>query len=88
MIKSYFLISRQGRCRLSVVNHDCEVGLRRRTYHILSGSVLGVWTYLEGVFSRHGGNNNKMQIARVKTANGRLVGECTLLVCCNTTDNV
>ena len=54
----------------------CEVGLHRRHYYILSSSVLGVWTHLEGVFARHssGHNNNRMQIARVQTARKRLVG--------------
>ena len=65
---------RQGRCRLSTVGHPCEVGLRRRTYHILAGSVLGVWTHLEGVFVRHSGHNSRMQIARVRMPNKRLVG--------------
>ena len=51
----------QGRCKLSLPSRPCEVGLRRRHYYILSGSVLGVWTHLEGVFTRHGGHNNRMQ---------------------------
>lgn len=68
---------RQGRCKLSLVGHPCEVGLRRRTYHILAGSVLGVWTQLEGVFLRHGGHNSRMQIARVRMPTKRLVGECS-----------
>eukprot|EP00731_Ephydatia_muelleri_P023466 Em0015g1049a len=64
----------QGKCRLKVGGAGiCEVGLRRRTYHVLSGSVLGVWTHVEGVFARHTGHNNRMQIARVR-ANKRLVG--------------
>ena len=72
---------RQGKCRLSTVGHPCEIGLRRRTYHILAGSVLGVWTHLEGVFVRHSGHNSRMQIARVRMPNKRLVGtsaECWL----------
>ena len=68
--------ARQGRCKLLVLGRPCEVGLRRRHYYILSGSVLGVWTHLEGVFARHssGHNNNRMQIARVQTTRKRLVG--------------
>ena len=72
---------RQGKCRLSTVGHPCEIGLRRRTYHILAGSVLGVWTHLEGVFVRHSGHNSRMQIARVRMPSKRLVGtsaECWL----------
>lgn len=69
------ILCRQGKCRLKVGGAGtCEVGLRRRTYHVLSGSVLGVWTHVEGVFARHTGHNNRMQIARVR-ANKRLVGK-------------
>ena len=71
---------RQGKCRLSTVGHPCEIGLRRRTYHILAGSVLGVWTHLEGVFVRHSGHNSRMQIARVRMPNKRLVGTSAVLV--------
>ena len=55
---------RQGKCRNST---SCVVGLRHRTYHILSGSVLGVWTHIEGVFARHSTHNPRMQIIRVRT---------------------
>ena len=37
--------------------------------------MLGVWTHLEGVFARHSGHNNRMQIARVQTPKKRLVGK-------------
>ena len=67
------LVYRQGHCRNT---GQCEVGLRRRAYYILSGSVLGVWCHLEGVLNRTGGHNNRMQIVRVKTREGhRLVGK-------------
>jgi hypothetical protein len=68
----------QGRCKLSVMGQACEVGLRRRHYYILSGSVLGVWTHLEAVLARHSGHNNRMQIARVQTSRKRLVDEWLL----------
>ena len=71
-------LCRQGRCKLSVMGRVCEVGLRRRHYYILSGSVLGVWTHLEAVLARHSGHNNRMQIARVQTSRKRLVGEWLL----------
>lgn len=64
----------QGRCKLSIVNHPCEVGMRRRTYHILTGSLLGVWTHFEGVFARHPSQAHKMQIVRVHTPGRKLVG--------------
>ena len=73
-----FPLCRQGRCKLSVMGRACEVGLRRRHYYILSGSVLGVWTHLEAVLARHSGHN-RMQIARVQTSRKRLVGEWLLL---------
>ena len=73
-----FPLCRQGRCKLSVMGRACEVGLRRRHYYILSGSVLGVWTHLEAVLARHSGHNNRMQIARVQTSRKRLVGEWLL----------
>ena len=57
------------------MGQQCEIGLRRRHYHILTGSVLGVWTHLEGVLARHSGHNNRMQITRVQSARRRLVGE-------------
>lgn len=63
---------RQGKCRHST---SCVVGLRHRTYHILSGSVLGVWTHIEGVFARHSTHNPRMQIVRVRTPEKRLCGK-------------
>ena len=67
--------SPQGKCRHTMAGQQCNAGVRRRAYHILSGSVLGVFSQLEGVFSRHGGSNSRMQIARVRVPNKRLVGE-------------
>uniref|UniRef100_A0A4W3J911 Protein strawberry notch homolog 1 n=1 Tax=Callorhinchus milii TaxID=7868 RepID=A0A4W3J911_CALMI len=55
----------------------CEVGLRCRSYHVLCGSVLSVWTKVEGVLASVSGSNVKMQIVRLKTEDGqRIVGEC------------
>lgn len=53
-----------------------KVGLRRRTYTILSGSVLAVWHRVETLLSNQGGTgNNKMQVIRLKTAEGnKIVG--------------
>lgn len=53
-----------------------QVGLRRRTYSILSGSVLSVWGRVENILSRYGGSgHNKMQVIRLKTQEGKkLVG--------------
>lgn len=49
--------------------------MRRRTYHVLTGSLLGVWTHLEGVFTRYPTQNHKIQIVRVHCDNKKLVGK-------------
>lgn len=55
----------------------CEVGLRCRTYYVLCGSVLSVWTKVEGVLASVSGTNVKMQIVRLRTEDGqRIVGGC------------
>lgn len=57
--------------------HDCEVGLRRRTYNVVSGSVLSVWSRVEGVLAtKMGTHNNKMQVVRLRIDDGqKIVGE-------------
>ncbi|KAJ8954252.1 hypothetical protein NQ318_005848 [Aromia moschata] len=58
----------RGNCRNVSLGHDCEVGLRRRTYNVVSGSVLSVWSRVEGVLaSKIGSQNNKMQVIRLRT---------------------
>ncbi|XP_063628305.1 protein strawberry notch [Cydia splendana] len=53
---------------------SCEVGLRRRTYHVLSGSVLAVWARVEAVLAQRS-QLNKMQVVRIKTDQGlKIVG--------------
>ena len=49
--------------------------MRRRTYHVLTGSLLGVWSHLEGVFARFPSQNHKMQIIRVHCDKKKLVGK-------------
>lgn len=68
----------RGNCRNVNLGHDCEVGLRRRTYNVVSGSVLSVWSRVEGVLtSKNGSHNNKMQVIRLKTDDGlKIVGTC------------
>ena len=60
----------------------CEIGLRTRTYHVLSGSVLSVWSKVENVLtSLPGGNSSKMQIIRLRTDDKRrIVGKLTKLI--------
>ncbi|CAL4135387.1 unnamed protein product, partial [Meganyctiphanes norvegica] len=65
----------QGNCRRVSMGVECDIGTRRRTYHILCGLVLNVWAQVENVLAGSGGRNNKMQVIRVKTTDGdKLVG--------------
>lgn len=66
----------RGNCRNVSLGMDCEIGLRRRTYTVLSGSVLSVWARVENILaSRNSGNNSKMQVIRLKTTEGpKIVG--------------
>lgn len=56
---------------------ECEIGLRRRTYHVLCGLVLNVWARVEDVLaSAPHSAATKMQVVRLKTSDGiKLVGE-------------
>ncbi len=48
--------------------------MRRRTYSVLSGSVLAVWSRVENVLARFGTHgNNKMQVIRLKTSEGKKI---------------
>lgn len=43
----------------------CEIGLRRKTYNVLTGSVLAVWNKVEDTLARDGsarGSAAKMQV--------------------------
>ncbi|XP_046873856.1 protein strawberry notch homolog 1 isoform X3 [Hypomesus transpacificus] len=65
----------RGNCRKASVGLQCEIGLRCRTYYVLCGSVLSVWTKVEGVLASVSGTNVKMQIVRLRTEDGqRIVG--------------
>uniref|UniRef100_A0A8C7ME22 Protein strawberry notch homolog 1 n=1 Tax=Oncorhynchus kisutch TaxID=8019 RepID=A0A8C7ME22_ONCKI len=65
----------RGNCKKASVGLQCEVGLRCRTYYVLCGSVLSVWTKVEGVLASVSGTNVKMQIVRLRTEDGqRIVG--------------
>eukprot|EP00062_Callorhinchus_milii_P021645 gi/632978590/ref/XP_007905998.1/ PREDICTED: protein strawberry notch homolog 1 isoform X5 [Callorhinchus milii] len=65
----------RGNCKKVSIGLVCEVGLRCRSYHVLCGSVLSVWTKVEGVLASVSGSNVKMQIVRLKTEDGqRIVG--------------
>ncbi|KAI4901051.1 hypothetical protein NFI96_034329 [Prochilodus magdalenae] len=65
----------RGNCKKASVGLQCEIGLRCRTYFVLCGSVLSVWTKVEGVLASVSGSNVKMQIVRLRTEDGqRIVG--------------
>ncbi|XP_055677272.1 protein strawberry notch isoform X2 [Lutzomyia longipalpis] len=63
----------RGNCRNVSMGQDCEVGLRRRTYTVLAGSVLAVWSRVENVLAARTGANNKMQVIRMKTKEGQKI---------------
>lgn len=68
---------RRGNCKKASAGLQCEIGLRCRTYFVLCGSVLSVWTKVEGVLASVSGTNVKMQIVRLRTEDGqRIVGKC------------
>lgn len=58
-----------GNCKNVSMGIDCEVGLRRRTYNVLAGSVLSVWSRVEHILSARSSNNSKMQVIRLRTGN-------------------
>ena len=62
-----FLIphGRKGNCKNKTLGMECEVGLRLKTYNVLCGSVLSVWTTVESILSQDGnrkGSAGKMQV--------------------------
>lgn len=66
----------QGNCKnKSALGIDCEIGLRRRSYNVLAGSVLSVWSRVESILATRSGNNSKMQVIRLRTDDGmKIVG--------------
>ncbi|XP_016121156.1 protein strawberry notch homolog 1-like, partial [Sinocyclocheilus grahami] len=65
----------RGNCKKVSVGLQCDIGLRCRTYYVLCGSVLSVWTKVEGVLASVSGANVKIQIVRLRTEDGqRIVG--------------
>ncbi|CAB4057791.1 Protein strawberry notch homolog 2,Protein FORGETTER 1,Protein strawberry notch,Protein strawberry notch homolog 1 [Lepeophtheirus salmonis] len=84
-VKNESLSERQLKYALTLTGIHCEVGLRRKTYNVLAGSVLTVWTQVETVLTHDGnrkGIGSKMQISfssflggKKKLENGkRIVG--------------
>ncbi|GAB0092971.1 Protein strawberry notch [Sergentomyia squamirostris] len=63
----------RGNCRNVSMGQECEVGLRRRTYTVLAGSVLTVWSRVENILTTRSSSNNKMQVIRMKTKEGQKI---------------
>lgn len=65
----------RGNCKNVTLGQECEVGLRRRSYNVLAGSVLSVWSRVESVLAARSGHNSKMQVVRLRTDEGlKIVG--------------
>lgn len=66
---------RSGKCSRRSTGLLCDVGLRQRVYHILSGSILSLWEMIEKTLPSQM-TANKLQMARMKTADGqRVIGK-------------
>ncbi|XP_059147348.1 protein strawberry notch homolog 1-like isoform X2 [Physella acuta] len=64
----------RGSCRKAATGQQCDFGLRTRFYHVLSGSVLSVWSKVESVLVGLSATS-RMQIIRLRTEdNQRIVG--------------
>ncbi|KXJ14796.1 protein strawberry notch homolog 1 [Exaiptasia diaphana] len=68
----------KGNCKKATVGLTCEVGLRRRSFNILSGSVLSVWSKVESVLAGQPGHNSKVQIIRCKRSDGGKIVGCLI----------
>jgi hypothetical protein len=69
---------RQGHCG-NIQN--CEIGLRTRTFHILAGSVLTVWSKVESLVSTlltNSSHQYRLQIIRVKTNDNQKIVGCVI----------
>ncbi|XP_026279435.1 protein strawberry notch isoform X2 [Frankliniella occidentalis] len=65
----------RGNCKNVALGMDCEIGLRRRTYNVLAGCVLSVWTKVEDLLNSRTGHNSKMQVVRMRASDGlKIVG--------------
>lgn len=69
-----------GNCKNSTLGIDCEVGLRRRSYNVLAGSVLSVWSRVENVLAARSGHNSKMQVIRLRAGKSSLEIIITIMI--------
>ena len=74
-------IYRRGQCKTAIIGLRCEYGLRKRTYNVLAGSVLNVWTRMEKVLAAQCGPEVKIQVVRLKTTDGfKAIGKRLFIV--------
>ena len=66
-----------GGCQKSAKGLLCEIGLRTRTYHVLSGSVMSVWGTVESVINSSG-LQKTMQLIRLKTEDQKRIVGCLI----------
>ena len=65
ILMSLFWFYRKGNCKNVTMGLQCEVGLRKKTYNVLTGSVLSVWHEIESILTHDGnrkGTNSRMQV--------------------------
>lgn len=70
-----------GICRADSTHNFCETGRRKRTYFVLSGSVLTVWPFVEEALNKGRPmartSGSRMQVVRIRTeSNQKIVGKC------------
>lgn len=66
------ILFRYGNCRRVTNEQQCDVGLRKKIYHIVSGSVLSIWSTIEQVIPNM---QSRLQIVRLKMSDGvRVIG--------------
>ena len=59
-----------NKCKIEKGGYICEQGKRKKEVHILSGSILAIWSTIERVIS----TDNKLQIVRICSSTARFIG--------------
>ncbi|OQV20491.1 Protein strawberry notch-like protein 1 [Hypsibius exemplaris] len=64
-----------GNCKAVKAGLQCDIGIRRRTYTVLAGSVLSVWPQIGEILYKKDGSSKRTQNVRVRLPNNtRIVG--------------
>ena len=68
-----------GNCKNTTAGLQCDIGLRRKTYMVLSGSILSVWHEVGKVlYNEYSNSTKRVQNVRVRLQNDkRVVGKAT-----------